>query len=222
MNFITLKGHNNGYKILLEATASSADILQELKELCEQLSAQAKEGTEKLALEVDTGDRLLSAEEKAAIITLIEQYSLFEIERIHASVIRTQEALEMIEKANVHPNAQIIRNGQIEEITGDVLFLGDIHEGGILRATGNIYLLGTMQGIAHAGYPNNDDAVIIGDVSAGQQVRIGDLVEILEDRVDAKLDDTCVYVNELHLLEYGMLNKLQMLRPKIFMEAKFN
>lgn len=214
---ISLKGHKDGYELVLHSEAAFSQIINDLKELLSKLYADnSKFDAEKVEFDIKTTTRLLSAEQKKKIEEIFVDYPLFNIHRIKSDVILKDEAVELIEKNTIHPNADIIRNGQVKTIEGDVLFMGTIHEGGILQATGNVYLFGNVEGIISAGYPDNDSAVIVGNLSAAQQVRIADLVTIFEDDNRSDSFKPVVYVNDLHELAYLQLEELKKLRPKIY------
>lgn len=74
--------------------------------------------------------------------------------------------------------------------------------------------MGKVEGILHAGYPDNVIAVITGDFKEAQQIRISDLVDIIEE--DEQADKVVAYVNDLHAVTYTTLDELKTLRPKIF------
>lgn len=66
-----------------------------------------------------------------------------------------------------------VRGGQKIEHHGDLIILGHVHIGSEILATGNITVLGKLQGVVHAGYRNdNTKAVFVRSLETGQ-VRIG-------------------------------------------------
>lgn len=214
---ISLKGHKDGYELVLHSDASFEQILVDLKELLAKLyKDNSKFDAEKVEFSIKTGLRLLSADQRKKIEDTFTDYPLFSIHKIKSDVIEKDEAINLIEKNTIHLNADIIRNGQVKTIEGDVLFTGIIHEGGILQATGNVYLLGNVEGIVSAGYPDNESAVIVGNISAAQQVRIADLVTIFDDDNRKDSFEPVVYVNDLHKISYLKLEELKKLRPKIY------
>lgn len=214
---ISLKGYKDGYELILHSDASFKQIIIDLSGLLAKLHQDnSKFKAEKFDFVIESGNRLLSADQKKEIEDLFADYPLFSIHKIKADVISKENALRLVEKNAIRPNADIIRNGQVKTIEGDVLFTGTIHEGGILQATGNIYLLGNVEGIVAAGYPDNDSAVIVGNISGAQQVRIADLVTIFDEDNREKSFEPVVYVNDLHKIAYLCLEELKTLRPKIF------
>ena len=177
---------------------------------------KTEKNDEKIAFNIKTGARLLTIDQKHEIEKIVDNYPNFLVHRIVSDVINTKEALQIMDSKNVHVNGDVIRNGQVKDITGDVLFLGNLHQGGILRATGNIYVMGSVSGIIHAGFDSNVRSIILGDISGAQQLRIGDLVDIVDEEKVTVGTDSLVFVNDLHVLEFTSIDKLKSLRPKIF------
>ncbi|KRL00086.1 septum site-determining protein MinC [Liquorilactobacillus capillatus] len=217
MQNVVLKGYKDGYEITLNADADFNAILAELTKLFAELQLEKEKSEAKsLSFDISTGTRLLNAEQKQQVEKIVSRYPLFSIHRFTSSVMQVQDALEMIESRTVHLNASTIRNGQTEDVKGDVLFVGDLHQGGILRSTGNIFTFGKNEGILHAGYPNDATAIIIGNIHTTQQVRVADVVDIVEDDKVQTNDETVVFVNDLHVLEYTEREKVKIIRPKLF------
>ena len=213
---VVLKGYKDGYEIELKADAAFSQILIELTELFERLKHEKEKNDEKIAFNIKTGARLLTIDQKHEIEKIVDNYPNFLVHRIVSDVINIKEALQIMDSKNVHVNGDVIRNGQVKDITGDVLFLGNLHQGGILRATGNIYVMSSVSGIIHAGFDSNVRSIILGDISGAQQLRIGDLVDIVDEEKVTVGTDSLVFVNDLHVLEFTSIDKLKSLRPKIF------
>lgn len=218
MQAVTLKGHKEGFEIILDSRVSFAEITRELEKLLKELRMN-NANQKQTAFDITTGMRLLTAEEKKEIEKIVSRFEGFSIHRITADVIRTDVALDLMNQRSTHRVGRVVRNGQVVTIKGDVLFFGSVHQGGILQATGNIYVLGEVQGIVHAGYEDNTRAVIVGDLNTAQQVRIGDVVTIVADRPADEPLDKVVYVSDLHNLESTDVHTLMTLRPKLFVKA---
>ena len=105
--------------------------------------------------------------------------------------------------------------GRLRQLTGTSSLWGTIHEGGILQATGNVYLLGKTEGIVSAGFPDNNSAVIVGDVTHAQQVSncrfSHDFLTMKSNRMN---QSQSFFVNDLHKLAYLRMDELKKLRPK--------
>ncbi|TWW14034.1 cell division inhibitor [Dellaglioa algida] len=220
MQSVILKGYKDGYEIILKQDFGLDKILVELRELFDNLSAEKKNADDTvISFDIKTENRLFTAEEKQKIEKIISEYHNFKVHKIESEVMTIEDANILKENDNVHLSYRTIRSGQIVDLKGDVLFLGKLHQGGQLRATGNVFVMGEVQGVIHAGFENDTDSIIVGDVSAASQVRIGELVDIIDDEKVTNSQDTVIYVNDLHIIDYGNRDELKSLRPKLFNQA---
>lgn len=217
MKDVVLKGHQDGYLLTLKSTGSFEQILTELTDLFAQLNHDQQVAKKDVVqFRIETGHRLLTKRQREQVLHLIEQYPAFHVLDLSADVILKTEAQQEKEQNSVHINRAIIRSGQEVTVEGDVLFVGQIHHGGLLKATGHIFLLGDVAGIVQAGFPDNEEAVIVGDLSTAFQVRIADQVAIMADDQHTFTARSVAYINDLHLLDYGTLADLKMIRPKLY------
>lgn len=213
---VVLKASNDGYELIFRQAAGFDEIMVDLKTLLDRL--QVDNTTDKqISFDMSTEGRLLTADQTQAVTKLINRYPSFSIHKLTSDVVLTSDALAMIDRETVHLVNQIIRNGQVVTITGDVLFFGKIHEGGVLQATGNIFVMGEVAGALEAGYPDHNEAVIVSPLATVPKVRVGELLELVDP---AKIvDDTnVVYINDIQTLDYQPLNQLKRVRPKLFIQ----
>lgn len=77
-----------------------------------------------------------------------------------------------------------IRSGQREEYTGSIVILGDVNAGGEVIAGGNVTVVGALRGVAHAGANGNMLAMISANSIDVTQIRIGNLVKEIEERIE--------------------------------------
>jgi septum site-determining protein MinC len=77
-----------------------------------------------------------------------------------------------------------VRSGQIEEYSGSIVIIGDVNAGGEIIAGGNIAILGTLRGLAHAGAGGNTKAIISANSIDITQIRIANLVKEVENKTD--------------------------------------
>ena len=67
-----------------------------------------------------------------------------------------------------------LRSGQIERaLEGNMVILGDVNPGAEVVAAGDIIVLGTLRGVAHAGALGNTSSVIFALNLLPTQLRIG-------------------------------------------------
>ncbi len=69
-----------------------------------------------------------------------------------------------------------VRSGEYVESSGDLLILGDVNPGAIVKAEGNVIIWGRLLGIAHAGSKGNSKAKIAALQLRPVQLRIANKV----------------------------------------------
>ena len=74
-----------------------------------------------------------------------------------------------------------LRSGNEIISDGHIVVLGDVNPGAILKAEGNILVMGKLRGIAHAGMNGNDDAFIAANALMPNQIRISDIISRAPD-----------------------------------------
>ncbi|QNO13607.1 hypothetical protein HYG86_01890 [Alkalicella caledoniensis] len=89
-----------------------------------------------------------------------------------------------------------IRSGQSITYDGDVVLLGDVNSGGEIRATGSITISGTLRGIAHCGYPNNNQCFIIASKMNSTQLRIGENISSVGSQSFFQKEARIAYLKE--------------------------
>lgn len=218
MHNVVLKGHQGGYQLTLKQNGAFTAIIGELGELFAKLSRErsGQDDEQIVGFKINTENRLLTDREKQQIQELIEQYPQFRVEKIESGVMTKAAAKAWKEQDSIHISRLVIRSGQEIQIDGDVLFIGAVHRGGILRATGSVYVVGKIEGVVQAGFPDREEAIVVGDLSQAIQVRIADNVDILADSDQTFTSRSVTYINDLHMLDYGNLDELKAIRPKLY------
>ena len=83
-----------------------------------------------------------------------------------------------------------LRSGNYVEDNRSILVIGNVNPGAEIRSASNIIVLGKLMGVAHAGYPNNYDAIVFTLSFNSSTIRIADLVgEYNEDLIKTKKKD---------------------------------
>lgn len=217
MEAAVLKGTQNGYELIFDDRAAMEDVFSTLEKLLDSLKTQTITSNKQISFDIMAGNRIITANDRQRLETVFANYDTFSIHKIVSDAITKEKAKSIKEQENVHVMARTIRNGQDVTVEGDVLFLGQIHQGGKLLVSGNIFVMGNVEGIIQAGFPNVEKKFIIGDVRSAQQVRIGEQFAVMDDDMRAKINSrTIMYINDLHTLEFGELNELKQISPKFF------
>ncbi|WP_034550677.1 septum site-determining protein MinC [Carnobacterium funditum] len=220
---VTLKGSKDGFVLTLNESASFTAIVEELEQLLEHLKTESKkddsnEKNKKIQLEVITGNRLLTDEEKKVLTKMIKENSHFEIKKISSAVLTYESALAWQQAVSLQMEIQTVRSGQVLQAPGDILFVGKVHPGGVIRANGSIFIIGELHGVAHAGFEGDAAAVIVADFHTNAQVRIADNVQIIENQSAEKLSvkkNEFAFINDLHILDFENLDHLSKMRPML-------
>lgn len=216
MQSAVLKGTQSGYEVILDESSSLEQINTDLKNLLNRLGENNLKKSENIKLNIRIGNRLFSQEQKNIMIDSINSYHGLSVGHFISNVLTKEDAKAKFKQKYIEPMSKTIRNGQEVNVDGDVLFFGTVHEGGKLFASGNIYNMGNVNGIIQAGYPDNEDKLIIGNLHNAQQVRVGEQYDIVSDNPIDDEESTVIYVNDLHLLSYGKINDLKEINPKFF------
>ncbi|GAK55868.1 probable septum site-determining protein minC [Candidatus Vecturithrix granuli] len=69
-----------------------------------------------------------------------------------------------------------VRSGQTLEYPGNIVILGDINPGAYVIASGDIIVMGRLQGVVHAGAEGEERAVVIGASFTPSQLRIAQYI----------------------------------------------
>jgi Septum formation inhibitor len=203
MSDIILKGDKKGFSVILDAKANYVDAFKELKELIMQQNIKStNENDDVIKFTIKTGNRLLNDDQKEAIRDFFEKYPQLKLMDIESDVESKTKVQKILDANRTTVESGIVRSGQKLDYQGDLIFLGTLHRDAQIRATGSIYILGEVDGIVHAGYPDNTEAVIFGNLENVDQLRIADVIEIVtDDNKDDFQTGKYAYIDDLHSIQ---------------------
>lgn len=69
-----------------------------------------------------------------------------------------------------------VRSGDTVEYDGNIVVVGDVNAGAVLKARGSIFVLGTLRGTAHAGCEGDENAYIYALCMIPLQIRIAHII----------------------------------------------
>ncbi|EUJ33244.1 septum formation inhibitor [Listeria floridensis FSL S10-1187] len=214
---VQIKGTKDGIQIMLSDTASIEELEKELLVLLKEQKSAPYSG-EKLPVQVQIGNRLFSVEEESRIEDIIKKNSQMAISAFYSNVITKDAAKKWKEEDQVYSLATIVRSGQVIQVSGDILLIGDINPGGQIRSTGNIYVLGNIKGIVHAGFDGNVRAVVAGKFLYPSQVRIAEQSFGFDSEAYKEIEDTqlfSAFIGEEDQLVIDDIHKIRKIRPEI-------
>ncbi|ASV68837.1 septum site-determining protein MinC [Cytobacillus sp. FSL W7-1323] len=212
---VTMKGTKDGITLHLDDACSYEELK---KELNHKLIESSKSQEDKLiSVLVHTGNRYLTSSQEEEIKELIRQKKNLVVESVLSNVLTKDEAEKQKQANEIVSITKIVRSGQVIEVPGDLLLIGDVNPGGTVRAGGNIFIMGELKGIAHAGYYGNQEAVISASIMRPTQLRICDSITRAPDE---KQDENsremeCAYMNEEQQIIIDRLQVLVHVRPNI-------
>lgn len=216
---------NNNFIIDVSKTAKPADVLNEINTIVEENELNDKqiilnigntslipahvfgiksllEGAGASVKEVYTTSMLSKASSIEAGFKVIEKvFSKDENEENSKKINKVEEIIKNETKSNEKIptlyKKQNLRSGQCINFEGHVLIIGDCHPGSEIKATGDITVWGTINGIAHAGANGNKDARIRALKINAIQLRIADLFSRIPDKLlNEKLEKATSFIPE--------------------------
>src|SRR5690606_17606072 len=137
---VSIKGTKEGIVLFLDDQCSFDELKKDLDETLTD-NPLIKEGQPLISVHVKLGHRFLQDEQQEELKTLIRQKKNLVVDTIDSDVMTKAEAYRIIEEQKVFSVARIIRSGQVLEVPGDLLLIGDVNPGGQVIAGGNIYIL---------------------------------------------------------------------------------
>lgn len=170
---IMIKGVKEGLVFLLDDQCEFEALLDELQYKLEKTHQQLLAGP-LVHVQVKLGGRRLSEEDKEQIRTVIRSQGNLLVQSIDSEEDAAASRLPIPPSLKVITG--MIRSGQTVEHDGDILLLGDLNPGGTLLCTGDIYILGALRGVAHAGTEGKADVIIAASLMRPTQLRIADMI----------------------------------------------
>lgn len=195
--FISIKGTRNGLLLTLEPGTPFSDLLNALADRLAESPAFFRGAS----LTVDTSQRALRLSERIQLEDLLAHYqmSVTPLERqtgrqgeakktitlplpdpSHTTYDATKEMGAMQRDARESDDTlflrRTVRSGQAIHHHSNVVILGDVNPGAEIVAGGDIIVWGVLRGMVHAGYPDNEGALVCSLQLAPVQLRIAHLL----------------------------------------------
>jgi|SRR5690625_832108 len=196
MQLITIKGTKAGLIFYIKDDSSFQDVYEELEDKLKTPPTYEINEKQRVSIIIKLGHRYLTEEQKNLLSEVIERNNRFFVERYESEVIDKEQAEEWLAKNEMKTITRIIRSGQVVEVVGDLLLIGDVNPGGQVKATGNIFIMGNLQGIAHAGVSGDENAVIAASYMNPTQLRIANYISRAPDYESEGVYMECGYLDK--------------------------
>lgn len=199
---VTIKGIRDGLVFILHDECSLEEILEDLEEKVNGTHRQLLAGPI-IKVTIQTGGRKFSAEQEAKVRKKLSSHGNLIIQEFQSA----WDAMMQLPKPSQRVHYGTVRSGQVIEHDGDVVVIGDINPGGQVLATGDIFVMGTLRGMAHAGCKGNEEAVIAAVFFQPSQLRIHDVISRAPDTGETQPLET--------EMEFAYLRERQMAVDKL-------
>lgn len=169
---IMIKGVKDGLLFLLDDQCEFEELISELKYKFEKTHQQLLSGP-LIHITVKLGRRKITDDQSKELTAVIRSQGNLMLQSIDSE---QSEIDKLKAHAEMKIISTIIRSGQVLEYDGDLLVIGDVNPGGIVRTGGDLYVLGALKGQAHAGMHGRQEAIIVASVMKPTGLKIGDII----------------------------------------------
>jgi septum site-determining protein MinC len=180
---VMIQGKKDGLVLKLDDQCSYSQLIEELKGKLLERQKFYSDGP-LVSVKVEVGNRFINKQQQEEIQNIIRSEKKLFVAEIESNVITKKESERAIRQSQIKPVVQMVRSGQVLHFEGDVLLIGDVNPGGKIVAGGNIYILGALRGLAHAGCEGQMDKVIIASLMKPSQLMIGEVMNRPPDHAD--------------------------------------
>ncbi|NDI34030.1 septum site-determining protein MinC [Chengkuizengella sediminis] len=209
---VTIKGNKDGLVFLFNDHCEFPVLLSELQYKLEKTHQQILSGPT-INVHIKLGNRDLNVEQEEKIKKLVSNHGNLLIQSMESTskdIKKENHDLKIIKG--------IIRSGQSIHYETPILFMGDVNPGAMISSTGDIYVMGSLRGLAHAGKTNkgNKEAIIAASYMKPTQLRIANIVSRSPD--ESANEGTYMefaFLEDDHM-QIGKISELHKVRPDAF------
>jgi len=178
-SLINIRGTSKGIILTLDDEAMFTDIFAELKSFLVKNHLNMK--NDNAPITVKLGYRYLKESQEIELRKLLEDEYELHIENLSSELTLKSQVIKKYHDTQIKTYSRIVRSGQTIQVEGSLLLIGDVNPGGKVEASGNIFILGELLGIAHAGMKDNNHAIITASFMNPTQLRIGEYISRAPD-----------------------------------------
>lgn len=206
---VIIKGNKSGIRIILDADLSFEDLLPEVAKKFSDSADFLGDANVAVSLE----GRKLTEEEEAILLQCISDHSrlnvvcLVDTDKKQEEYF-TQTLNERLMQLSTNTGQFFkgnLRSGQVMEFETSIVILGDVNAGAQVVSTGNVIILGALNGTVYAGASGRDNCFVVALKMNPVQIRIGDVIARSSDEKTAPprepqiayLDGDVIYVDAI-------------------------
>lgn len=181
MEGLSIKGRNYlGYEIQIDSKSSDEQIIDFLQHRMIKNFDLFKNSILTIKLNSDRNTDV--------IIDYLKRHNLY-ISAIFVNGKKIENDLEipLLNEVIKHPSSVVfkgnLRSGQTIESDDNLIILGNVNRDAYIYAKKNIFVLGILDGIPHAGFQSNKDAFIFAFELNSPQIRISDMLAKAPEKI---------------------------------------
>lgn len=208
---VHIKGTKDGLVLRLDDQCAYAELVEELTH---KVSEGGIDG--KIEVQLHLGKRYCTDEQRQQLTEVVENSDTMCVTKIVSDVITLEESHQQLVEQKCETYVGIVRSGQILRASGDIVVIGDVNPNGRIEAGGNIYILGKLKGIAHAGVFGNKKAIITAAFFAPTHILVADQIATMSNEQKFVLqykEQLCAYLNSEDEITYSHIQDVRKLRP---------
>ncbi len=206
---VVIKGNKSGIRIVLDPEME----FEELTEEVEKKFSASSDFLGNAQVAVSFEGRELSEDEEAVLLSCISENSKLDVVCIidndkEREKYFTKTLNEKLMQLNTNTGQFFkgnLRSGQVMEFETSIVILGDINAGAQVVSTGNVVILGALNGTVYAGASGRENCFVAALKMNPVQIRIGDVIARSPDGKQAPppepqiayLDKGNIYVDTL-------------------------
>ncbi len=206
---VVIKGNKSGIRIVLDSEMEFEALLEEVKK---KFSSGAEFlGNAQVAASFEGRD--LSEDEERVLLQCISEYSKLDVVCVIDNDKKREEYFtkslnERLMQMNSNSGQFFkgnLRSGQVMEFETSIVILGDVNVGAQVVSTGNVIVLGSLNGTVYAGASGRKNSFVVALKMNPIQIRIADIIARSADEKTvppsepqiAYLDNDVIYVDTL-------------------------
>lgn len=206
---VEFKGTKEGVIIYCLESAGFDQILLDLAVRLQQRSAFFGQAQ----VRIDVGSRQLTEAEREQLANVIVKNSKLILAAVQTSAERPPESaplkkrsmIEELKREGYRESPSIVikrtlRSGQSIHYPGNVIVLGDVNPGAEVVAEGDIFVYGTLRGIAHAGRGGDRTASVVALRLAPTQLRIANVISRAPDESALPNQPEYAYISDNRIM----------------------
>ncbi|KFL44099.1 septum site-determining protein MinC [Lysinibacillus sp. BF-4] len=216
-SLVHMKGTKEGFIIKLDEHGAFSDLLMELEQLAKSYTTDRR-----IYVQLHLGYRYCTNEQIQKLTRATESTDKIIVSKVSSDVVTVEERNRHIERHKNELYVGMVRSGQVLRVPGDIVIIGNVNQNGRVEAGGNIYVLGRLKGIAHAGVDGNRKAVVAASFFEATHIMIADVIQTMSNETAALQKNNellCAHISQQGDIEYRPVHEIRNM-PSFFMTAK--